>query len=121
MTPPHKQFNVDTLSSAGALHNMTVIAPGTQGAGVAGTHGIGVGTPIAAAVAAATIGLEGDWHIPKGGMFIMGTWSMMLAAIILLVITVLGVGIKVLGAMPNVHFIMAPMQVCIGIVYLSVV
>lgn len=113
------QLRVETLSNAGALHNMTVTAPGTQGAGVAGTHGIGVGTPSAAAVAAATIGLEGDWHIPKGGIFMMGTWSMILAAIILLVITVLGVGIKVLGAMPNVHFIMAPIQVCIGICWPS--
>lgn len=52
---------------------MTVGAPGTQGAGVAGTQGIGVSTPIAAAVAAATVGLDGDWHMPNGGMFIMGT------------------------------------------------
>ena len=45
----------------------------------------------------------------------IGTWSMILAAIIWLVMTVLGVGTKVLGAMPNVHFIMAPMHVCMGI------
>jgi hypothetical protein len=76
---------------------------------------MGVNTPMAAAVAAATVGLAGDWHIPKGGMFDIGTWSMMLAAIMLLVMTVLGVGTRLLGAIPKLHFIMAPMQVCIGI------
>jgi hypothetical protein len=77
---------------------------------------MGVNTPSAAAVAAATAGLAGHWHMPKGGMFMIGTWSMIFAAIMLLVITVLGVGIRVLGAMPKVHFIIAPMQVCIAMV-----
>jgi hypothetical protein len=36
---------------------------------------------------------------------------MMLPAIMLLVTTVLGVGVKVLGAMPKEHCIMPPMQV----------
>jgi hypothetical protein len=72
MTPPQIQFNVEMLSSAGALHNKTVGAPATQGAGVAGTQGIGVNTPIAAAVAAATVGLAGDMHIPNGRMFVSG-------------------------------------------------
>ncbi len=81
MTPAHRQFNVDVLFNAGMLHNRTVGDPGTQGAGVAGMQGIGVKTPIAAAVAAITMGFEGDWHMPKGGIFIIGTWSMMLAAI----------------------------------------
>jgi hypothetical protein len=53
--------------------------------------------------------------MPKGGMFIMGTWSMMLAAIMLLVITVLGVGIRVDGAIPMAHCIIAPMQTCMPI------
>jgi hypothetical protein len=44
-------------------------------------------------------------------MFIIGTWSMMFAAIMLLVITVLGVGTSVLGASPKLHFMAAPMQV----------
>ena len=34
--------------------------PGAQGAGMTGTHGIGVRTPSAAAVAAATVGFAGD-------------------------------------------------------------
>lgn len=60
MTPPQMQFKVDVLFSAGALHSRTVGAPGSQGAGVAGMHGIGVNTPAAAAVAIATIGFAGD-------------------------------------------------------------
>ncbi len=116
MTPPQIHISWLVLFSAGALHNITVGAPGTHGAGVLGIQGMGVDTPKAAAVAAATIGLEGDWHMPNGGMFIIGTWSMMLAAIMLLVITVLGVGTRLLGATPKVHFIIAPIQVCCGIV-----
>jgi len=65
--------SVDVLLSAGALHSMTVGEPGTQGAGVDGTQGMGVSTPNAAAVAAATVGLDGERHMPKGRMFIMGT------------------------------------------------
>jgi len=43
-------------------------------------HGIGVSTPRAAAVAAATIGLAGDMHMPNVGMLAIGTQSMMFAA-----------------------------------------
>jgi hypothetical protein len=35
-------------------------------------QGCGVKTPEAAAVAAATMGLAGLWHRPKGAMFIIG-------------------------------------------------
>jgi len=49
----------------GISPSITVGAPGTHGATVAGMHGIGVSTPIAAAVAAATIGFAGDMHIAK--------------------------------------------------------
>ena len=50
----------------------TVGAPTIQGAAVAGTHGIGVSTPSAAAVAAATVGFAGDEHMPKGMMLTSG-------------------------------------------------
>lgn len=59
---------------------ITVGAPGAHGAGVTGTQGMGVNTPKAAAVAAATVGLEGELHIPKGGMLTIGLPSMMVAA-----------------------------------------
>lgn len=38
----------------------TMALPGAQGAGITGTHGIGVSTPMAAEVAEATVGLDND-------------------------------------------------------------
>lgn len=80
MTPAHTHINLHVLSRDGALSNSTVGAPGTHGAGVLGTQGIGVRAPIAAAVALATTGLAKLRHRPNGIIFTMGTWSMMLAA-----------------------------------------
>ena len=54
--PPQIQFSLDELFNAGILAIFTVALPGDQGAGVTGMQGIGVNTPKAAAVAAATIG-----------------------------------------------------------------
>ena len=70
------------LSSAGTPSRITggETAPGTQGAGVTGVHGTGVGVPNAAAVAETNAGLLGDMHIPNGRMFSNGTWSLMFAA-----------------------------------------
>ena len=51
---------------------VTVLEPGIHGPDVAGTHGIGVSTPSAAAVAVATVGFAGLRHSPKLGMFTMG-------------------------------------------------
>src|ERR1017187_9151298 len=96
--------------------NITVGAPGTQGAGVFGIHGMGVSTPRAAAVAAATVGLAGDMHMPNGMMFIIGTWSMMLASGTWSVnVLFTGSTTSELGAMPKVHIMLAPMQTCIAI------
>ena len=97
---------------------MTVGEPGTHGAGMTGVHGIGVSTPIAAAVAEATAGLARDMHTPKGGIFTNGFWSMIFAAggpptIVLLI----GSTFSVLGATPNVHIIMAPATTCCGILF----
>jgi hypothetical protein len=70
---------------------------------------MGVNTPSAAAVAAATWGFDMDIHTPKGAMFSMGTLSMMFAAnaphpwVILT-----GNTVSVPGAAPNVHIIIAP-------------
>jgi len=72
MTPAHMHMFVDVLSSVGMLPSITVGAPGTQGATVAGMHGMGVRTPMAATVAAATIGFAGDMHMPNGMIFTMG-------------------------------------------------
>jgi hypothetical protein len=48
-----------------------------HGAGVTGTHGIGVNTPSAAAVADATTGFAIDRHSPNGMMLTNGLLSMM--------------------------------------------
>lgn len=58
--PPKLQTNFALSSSAGIFEIFTFVALGVQGATVVGTHGIGVSTPIAAAVAAATVGLAID-------------------------------------------------------------
>jgi hypothetical protein len=73
ITPPQLHINMEELLSSGTFPMSTVGDPGTQGAVVTGTQGIGVKTPKAAAVAAATEGLAGELHIPKGMMFTMGT------------------------------------------------
>ena len=77
--------------------------PGAHGAAVAGTHGMGVSTPIAAAVAAATIGLAMDWHMPKGVMFTIGLLSMMLAAGVVASTLLAGSTTNVEGATPKLH------------------
>src|SRR5258706_4168572 len=79
MVPAHMHMQVSEAISAGIFATMVLDAPGVQGADVAGMHGIGVSTPMAAAVAEATVGLAGDWHMPKGMMLVNGMKSMMLA------------------------------------------
>jgi hypothetical protein len=111
IVPPHTQLSVDVSPSAGAPPSVTVGAPGDHGAGVAGTQGIGVKVPEAAAVAAATAGLDGLRHRPKGRMLTSGTWSPMFAAGPEAVSTGLGVGMKDAGAAPIEHVIEPPMQV----------
>lgn len=60
ITPPQLQNNLDPSFKAGILPIKTVGEPGVHGAAVTGIQGIGVNTPSAAAVAAATMGLDGD-------------------------------------------------------------
>jgi hypothetical protein len=107
------QLHIEVLLSAGMLPSNTVGDPGLHGATVAGTQGIGVSTPMAAEVAAATTGFAMDMHMPKVGMFIMGLLSMIFAAggpphMVLLV----GSTTKALGATPNEHIIIAPATTC---------
>jgi hypothetical protein len=90
---------------------MTVTEPGTHGAGITGTQADGVNTPSLAAVAAATAGLLMVLHIPKGKMFFIGILSMIVAAGILLALTIFsGVTISVLGATPKLHISSAVLQ-----------
>jgi len=105
------QLHIDELSRAGNPPFVTVGEPGAHGAAVAGIQGIGVSTPNAAAVALATTGFAGDMHIPKGMIFTMGAKSMIVAAGIDDVEVVgADVATSVLGAIPNVHISIAPVQ-----------
>lgn len=99
---------------AGLLLIKTLVEPGTHGAGITGIHGAGVGVPIAAAVAAATVGFDGVVHIPKGGMFFIGMLSMIVAAGVITSVLFSGVTISALGASPKLHFIMAPAVTSFG-------
>jgi len=66
--PVQLHMHFDVLSSIGCPPSITVGAPGTQGVEVTGMHGIGVSTPNAAAVAAATAGFDRQRHIePQHG------------------------------------------------------
>jgi hypothetical protein len=81
-----------------------VTAPGVHGEVVAGMHGIGVKTPSAAAVAAATVGFAILMHMPNGAMFTIGAKSMIVAAGIFPALTpVTGKTVNVEGAAPNVQ------------------
>lgn len=73
-------MQVQVLLRVGMLSSITVGLPGIQGAAVKGMQGCGVNTPRWDAVAAATFGLARLKHIPKGLMFSIGIWSMMLPA-----------------------------------------
>ena len=72
ITPAQVHISMCVLSSVGMLSRMTVGTPVIQGDGVIGIHGIGVKTPSAAAVAAATVGLAMLKHAPNGMIFNIG-------------------------------------------------
>jgi hypothetical protein len=97
-------MSLELLSSAGIPPINAVGVPGTQGAGRTGTHGIGVSTPSAAAVAAATVGLAIEEHMPNGGTFTIGLLSMMFAAGgPPAIVRFCGKTTSVLGAAPKLH------------------
>jgi hypothetical protein len=116
MTPPQAHINLQLLSNAGILPSITVGAPGIQGAGVTGMQGIGVSTPNAAAVAAATVGFANEVHIPNGKILTMGLLSIIFAAGMLLVrVRLAGKTVNTLGATPKLHIKVAPIQTWIAI------
>lgn len=104
MTPPHEQLHTDGDVSAGMLAINVFTAPGFHGPAGTGMHGIGVSTPSAADVAAATVGFDKLVHMPNGGMFIIGTMSLIVAAGLPSIITrLVGNTVSVDGAMPKLH------------------
>lgn len=74
------QVSFEILSRDGMFARTTVGAPANQGAGITGMQGMGVNTPRAAAVAAATDGLAIEVHIANGVILTMGMQSLILAA-----------------------------------------
>ena len=79
-------------------------------------HGIGVNTPNAAEVAAATVGFAIEVHTPNGIIFVIGIWSIIFASGTIPVKTLFaGSTTRELGATPKLHCIIAPIQTCIGI------
>lgn len=108
ITPPQLHINFESFCSAGIEPISTVGEPGAHGAAVAGTHGIGVNTPSAAAVAAATIGFAGQLHMPNGMTFTMGALSMMVAAGAPAMTHGVGKTFNDEGATPKLHCSMVP-------------
>lgn len=115
ITPPQVHMQVHVLFRAGMLPIMQVAEPGVHGEVVTGMQGIGVNTPRAAAVAEATVGLAIDMHIPKGGMFVIGTKSMMFAAGEVALTLFTGKTFSADGAIPKEHIMTAPEVTCVGI------
>src|SRR5690554_4479095 len=103
MTPAQLHISLELLFSAGILAICTVGEPGAHGAAVTGIQGIGVNTPKAAAVAAATIGLAIELHIPNGVTFIMGLLSIILAIGIDVIVRFKGRTLRTPGAAPKLH------------------
>lgn len=78
MTPPYTQRQVLDFRSAGCPFISTSFLPPIQGNGVLGTQGMGVRCPWFAAVAEPVAGNATVWHLPKGAMLRIGTWSLIL-------------------------------------------
>lgn len=109
MTPAHRHMSWHELSTAGRFPTRTVGTPGSHGATVAGTQGMGVNTPSAAAVAAATTGLAGLEHMPNDEIFTIGLWSIMFAAGAPLAMTrLVGKTCNDAGVAPKLHCNTAP-------------
>jgi hypothetical protein len=109
-------WHVDESFNAANPATVTVEEPGLQGDVVIGTHGWGVSTPSAAAVAAATCGLLGDMHIPKGITFTLGKKSWTVAAAMLEgpLTMLVGRTERLDGAMPIEHDSEAPWTTSFG-------
>jgi hypothetical protein len=109
-------MQVETAVRAGTFPTSTAGAPGTHGETITGIQGIGVNTPMAADVAAATVGFEGVMHIPNGGIFIIGLKSIIDAIGLFSAIPILdGRTDSIDGAIPNVQVSVAPRVTSCGI------
>jgi hypothetical protein len=80
ITPAHIHISLLSLLRQGILPINTVGFPTIQGATVTGIQGIGVRTPKAAVVAAATVGFAMLLQTPNGVILRNGLLSIILAA-----------------------------------------
>src|ERR1044072_4328999 len=119
MTPPQAHISLESLVRAGRPPMRTLGLPGVRVPAGTGTQGIGVRTPRAAAVAAATAGLDGMLHMPNGGTFTIGATSAMLAAGPVHIGRPTGSTLRADGATPPVHIRSPPAQTCSPMVSLS--
>lgn len=113
--PPNEHTAWLGCATAGILATIVLGAVGIQGAMVMGVQGMGVKTPKAAAVAAATAGFAKLMHIPKGMMFIKGLESIMLPAGGFAMTLDVGKNTRELGATPKLHMARAPVTTIWGI------
>lgn len=67
IVPPNEHFKLLMAFTAGKPERFTVVLVPDHGGMNWGKHGIGVSVPIAADVAAETVGFAVDVHIPKVG------------------------------------------------------
>ena len=106
--PAHIHIFLQVLVSAGIPSIIKSGLPGIHGVVTTGTQGAGVNTPMAAAVAEITAGLEGDEHMPKVEMLTPGAKSLTFNFGMFDKETILeGLAIKGQGLVPNEQLIIA--------------
>lgn len=111
MIPPYAQVKQEARFRIGALASITVGEPGTHGDEMIGMQGIGVMTPIAAAVAAATAGFAKDWHTPNGRILTMDLESRLFATAAPAINTLFcGSTSREDGCIPKLHDRLAPLH-----------
>ena len=74
IVPFHWHAQVESSVSAGRSCSVTCAAPGDHLFAVAGWHGMGVCTPLAALVALMTEGFVLELHMPKLAILVLGAW-----------------------------------------------
>jgi hypothetical protein len=109
MVPAQAQVHFESSVSALCSWIMTIAEPGDHGAASTGTHGMGVSTPWAAAVAAATPGFTWVVQRPNGAMLMFGWYAMTDAAgFSLASVALAGSTASADGAVPALHWSVAP-------------
>lgn len=109
MTPPQLHISFELLFRAGIFPIRTVGDPGVHGAAILGIQGWGLMTPGGGTgVIAATWGLAGERHTPKGVILTIGLLSIILAYGILVKVLLAGNTLSVPGVAPIEHIKDAP-------------